>query len=816
MSWFSGALEKAKDRSSSFKAKVGETVRGIAGANTRTQQFHSEVEVRLEGEAQKLRYCHMVSATDIINRWLSLWSAIPQHRYLFDLSQLEDCAPRTSSELTFRQVFLRSQALAHAIDAATHSTELRSCLREHALMRPEAWPQQMQPPMAFARAFVELLSKTIGPSEAWQDILAALLTADAGPVDDQCHDWLVQLLARKRRGWEDAALCERQLEVESIEEEAARAAGKAVAKACSSTVVRTGYPSQDVQAGGSSASSAPPPPPPPPRRPSSKTSTTSNGATAAAAVPTTNAARTAMLAEAMARGRAAALKHEAWRRRTAFAADLHRAASRRQDRARETRQTAVDIAAAAKEREAELEVRLGDLEGASERRRRQMGEQAEELRGQLGGLDPGLLQLQKDIDDAEMTKKELLAQVKALEERIQGLRRRKSEVEEKRRSLGKDLSKVEADFATQASSEDEEQRRTQCARALAATVAALAARLSADTDGFTDEASVSSANNNAGNEVASSASTASTPRSQSKSVNAASADDLAVRAASIAAARRLDLARDEVARLQFVAKTASCVADEVEERARSRKTMQEMGVSSETLQSDVVGEAELRGAVQGALGETMRCQPEVEALLRDLAGAAGQEADKRGVGGAEGEGEGARENGEEVCATAKCDERQLIEDLRTALQGCVEARKRLHPLAEQFRSIETASEGGYSCEDAAMAQAQSELFAGGDLADATAALRRGLLGLAGVKDVLAESARNATAAVAGKERAAALSAESCDAFLLGDYSSTLSLEAAPGETSQEPVQEQIDFQAPPPTRPSQPTGAFIVARAEPE
>merc|ERR1712046_428642 len=110
----------------------------------------------------------------------------------------------------------------------------------------------------------------------------------------------------------------------------------------------------------------------------------------------------------------------------------------------------------------ELEIR-GDIEG-----------QASELRGQLVALTPASQSLSKQLEEAEMTQRELLRQVGALAERISSLKEQQAQQRLTEERVRAELSRTEAQLSEKLASEGQSQQHLDAERALTAAAAELA------------------------------------------------------------------------------------------------------------------------------------------------------------------------------------------------------------------------------------------------------------------------------------------------------------------------------------------------------
>merc|ERR1712008_194482 len=141
-------------------------------------------------------------------------------------------------------------------------------------------------------------------------------------------------------------------------------------------------------------------------------------------------------------------------------------------------------------------------------------------------------------------------------------------------------------FAVTMAAEDAAQDRTERVRALAATVSELAEGLKKEPTGCMQREGRLET---------------STQRSVAKAGKATHA-----------------LAEQEQSRLRLLLRTIKICVMLAEERQQSRKAMEELGVPAATLESDIVGEAEISEALLGTLAEVDRCRVELGKLVSHL------------------------------------------------------------------------------------------------------------------------------------------------------------------------------------------------------
>eukprot|EP00927_Polykrikos_kofoidii_P026689 TRINITY_DN23740_c0_g1_i1.p1 TRINITY_DN23740_c0_g1~~TRINITY_DN23740_c0_g1_i1.p1 ORF type:complete len:884 (+),score=185.77 TRINITY_DN23740_c0_g1_i1:77-2728(+) len=647
MPWFSEALQDFGRRGVGLKARVGDKVREIAA---RTHNFEGtttsvDLETRLETEARKLHQS-IGAAADTIQGWLMFLRASPQQRYIdnsattvpraVDFIFVGGPSDGPRSDVTFRQAFLRSRALEFTIDISIRSPELRASLREFALASREQWPEEKNPPMAFAHAFVQLLNSCIGPAEVWLSTLGALLSTEEGPVDEQCHRWLVRLLVGSRDGWEDASVQERERGVEVLEEAARLSLQRGRANEQKS-------PTNDLHS---------------------------------------------MLANVSVRGRACGTAYRALSLRCALAADLAQAAERRDLSVQASRGEAAEIAASALTRADALDAQATKQSTSTEEIRGELRDRSGELKNQLGILTPAISQLQRDIEETETTHRMLIQQIGQLVEKLEALKRQKDEAESRAEALRSDLRQVEGIFITKVSTDDEEHRRTQLARSMASAVAELAKGLAVGTIGIsgaeTSSAAIASADAVADD-------TRGIPPGGYHDVKARALAADSARSKAIAYATAVALAEQEVERLTELSKTANHCAEVGEEREASRKAMEQLGVPTTTLESDLVGQAEIEHAVQDALTEIERNQSEVESLKQQLIRSAechGTDAFCDPLASVL--------SPQDPSAAARL--RELAEALGKALASCLDQRERLTALLPKPEVVSPVSGGGADAE----------------------------------------------------------------------------------------------------------------------
>lgn len=611
-------MEKVGARTGDLKEKAQSAARGIAERTQRLEEAvvsnlqgpltAREVEAKLEADARRLS--KPAQAADVLERWLQLIRSGPQTRYpdtpLAAAATEGGSSPGARSPqgsrteyLSFQQVFLRSRALEYAIDTAARTPELRAALRERALPPPEVWPEERPPPVLFAQAFVALLRATVGPPEVWLALFSAMLSAEKELADEPCHVWLVQLLAGLRGGVEEVAVRDREREVLTIEDVARQQ-------------LATAEPLPEV-----------------------------------AASPGSLAALLAALAE---RGDASGTAFRAFGLRKALSADLERAAIRQQALAQNRIGSAAAVSAVAAERASALEADSARQRNSFEGLRAELEKQVTESRAELDVLQPAGSELQREIEQSEMTQRELLRQVGQLAEKLDTLRKRKEEHGRQEEKVRGALQRADTLLVSKLEAEDDMLHRGEGARALAATVCDLANELAASRgEDSVDEDSAQVAQGD--------------PHVQRLLADATKSRDSSATAA-------VKLAEHEALRLSMVLRVVDMCAEVVDERERSRAAMEDLGVPSTTLESDVVGEAEIAHALHGSLVEVDRYRTEVEALCRALEENAGGDPGSSHSASADiGSEESSRQS------------QALVDTLRGRLAECVGRRARLIALA---------------------------------------------------------------------------------------------------------------------------------------
>lgn len=297
-----------------------------------------------------------------------------------------------------------------------------------------------------------------------------------------------------------------------------------------------------------------------------------------------------LLRETSQRSRAAKTAHRALRRRGDLAMELSHAAAEEARKLEHCTEAASAVATAAAERAANLDAEASGRRDATALLRTDLGKQVQDLRDQLQGLAPTTQQTQREIEEAETTQRELLRQVGQLSERLDELRRRRADCLQKEDKVRNEIHKLESNIVSRLSSEDESCQKTEAARALSATVVDLASTLSSHEPGEDKP-----------------------QRSRILSLKAR-----AENSKKLAEESAIMLGEQEIKRLQHVARVVDMCAEVAEERERSREAMEQLGVPSATLESDVVGEAEIVQSLHDALAELDSCRGDIEALCMSL------------------------------------------------------------------------------------------------------------------------------------------------------------------------------------------------------
>lgn len=564
MSWW-GALQEVGKRSSGIRNKVKEHARTIAAktlaleesvaAGLQGVQSARDVELRLEHDARRL--AHPTQAAEIVLRWVLLLRASPQHVYLE--VQIPDersrRAGRSDTPIAFRQLFLRCRALELAVDAAVRSPDLRRALRENILPPPESWPDERTPPVAFAFAFTSLLQLTVGPPKAWLSLVGALLSSAEGPSDDQCHAWLLQLLAGSRIGWQDATIFDHEQEVEGLEDAAKHVPG------------------------------ADQPP-----------------------IETESVCLVALLTAASQQSRVAKASYRAWCMRSKLLEEAERAAKRQEARTRAHVKAANDVAVAAAAKAQQLGEDLANQTVESEDIKKDLQDRGAMLRGEMEALEPVMQQLEREIEQTETTHRELLRQVGQLSSDLEKLRARRAEAASKSDRFRLELGQVEGQFMVRATKDEDFSCKVAKSRALATAVSDIAKTVASGAAATT-----------CGSSSSDTPGACASPDTEAEVFPLPFMVD-AARCREASEAASLSLGEKEVQRLRLVARAAKVCADVAEDREKSREAMKKLGVPATTLESDVVGEAEIAQSIQDAIAEIDAMRPETEQLILSLEG----------------------------------------------------------------------------------------------------------------------------------------------------------------------------------------------------
>merc|ERR1712008_454597 len=131
------------------------------------------------------------------------------------------------------------------------------------------------------------------------------------------------------------------------------------------------------------------------------------------------------------------------------------------------------IATGASDRAKELETEAAKQRSISEETRGNLCKEEDALRVHLDGLGPAVVQIERELEEAETTRGELMQQLDCVCKQIQGLRQQRDECSRQRGQLQGELHRVEHTFAVTMAAEDAAQDRTEREWALAATVSEL-------------------------------------------------------------------------------------------------------------------------------------------------------------------------------------------------------------------------------------------------------------------------------------------------------------------------------------------------------
>jgi hypothetical protein len=245
------------------------------------------------------------------------------------------------------------------------------------------------------------------------------------------------------------------------------------------------------------------------------------------------------------------------------------------------RERAAAIAAAAAEHAAMLDSTAMQRQVESQDLRGTLRRQSSDFREELVAMSPVSKALEREIEQAEVAQRELQMQLKQMTEKLDALRHQRTGAKKKVEQLHSELSRVEGAFAEALAHEDDSVQESESRRALASAVAELALGIA----------------------------TVSSPSAPSKRVSA----DQSRSDAALAT-----LAESEVERLALIARTAEACLEVADERKRRNDTLAQWGVATESIESDVVGEAGIVLAAHGVLAEMGRCRDAVEFLRRQL------------------------------------------------------------------------------------------------------------------------------------------------------------------------------------------------------
>mmetsp|Transcript_25956 Transcript_25956/g.56996 ORF Transcript_25956/g.56996 Transcript_25956/m.56996 type:complete len:791 (+) Transcript_25956:70-2442(+) len=433
MPWLSEAFQGVSKRGGDLKDKVREHARTIvvkaqqleeAAVNNLHRQptlTAREEEGKLEWEARKLEQLRLAQATEMVQQWLDQMQGFSK-RYA-DVAASSPASSSGSREprvLTFLQIFLRSRALELALDSVARAPELRIALCSRALPPPDDWPENLPIDAAFARSFTAMLKLTIGPSGVWMPALGVLLASEGVRSDEQCRTWIVSLIGTQRMGWETASVLAQELDVKVAEEEA-------VSHSISNEQAR----------------------PESPIRPGERLK--------------------AFLDYVHVQGASADLACHALALRSTLASDLATAAKHEEDLCQARASASAAVAAAATEvaSTCSTEPELPSQDTGTV-------VQKEELRSKIDKLDPAMREIQREIEDAEQTQKELLQQVGILSEKLEVLRQRLSEKQKVKAQLETTFHRAAEDEQCRKTAVGEANERAEQQRAMALTVANLA------------------------------------------------------------------------------------------------------------------------------------------------------------------------------------------------------------------------------------------------------------------------------------------------------------------------------------------------------
>jgi hypothetical protein len=135
----------------------------------------------------------------------------------------------------------------------------------------------------------------------------------------------------------------------------------------------------------------------------------------------------------------------------------------------------------------------------------------------------------------------------------------------------------------------------------------------------------------------------------------------------------LALAEYEISRLNLAAQAVEVSASLADEREKSRQALEEAGVPAMTLESDIVGEAEIAQSLDRAMREMDHCKSDVEALCRALGRVASDNAP------------GDKPTDAETALRTRAGE--LLNDLKQCIQRCDEQRKMVTTLLSQVHEF---------------------------------------------------------------------------------------------------------------------------------
>merc|ERR1712008_159225 len=231
-------------------------------------------------------------------------------------------------------------------------------------------------------------------------------------------------------------------------------------------------------------------------------------------------------------------------------------------------------------------------------------------------------------------------------------------------------------FAVTMAAEDAAQDRTERVRALAATVSELAEGLKKEPTGCT----------------------------QREGRLETSTQRIVAKAGKTTHA----LAEQEQSRLRLLLRTINLCVMVAEDRQQSRKAMEELGIPTATLESDIVGEAEISEALLGTLAEVDRCRVDLGKLVShllksssSLGPAAGVPAGTDAPSGAWPAAQAADNTG--VSADRGTTGPQLAKALQDSIAECDARREALAALVPDLATYNVTASGSRGSESSAPA-----------------------------------------------------------------------------------------------------------------